>query len=134
MVACVLRIKRKGEQVLGKNHRVIVAGSRGITEGSVVSEAMNALWDEIGPYTIITGGASGVDDIAAELAELADVENIVMQAEWNVYGKRAGYVRNVRMAESATCLLAIWDGESRGTKLMLDIARKKDLLVRIIYP
>ena len=35
------------------------------------------------------------------------------------------------MAENADALLAIWDGESRGTKHMIDTAREKGLEVYV---
>ena len=34
--------------------------------------------------------------------------------------KTAGFKRNMKMAEYADVLLAIWDGESKGTKHMID--------------
>lgn len=52
-------------------------------------------------------------------------------ANWDKYGKSAGYIRNEEMAKVADSLLAIWDGKSRGTKHMIDIATKKGLTVFI---
>ena len=53
-------------------------------------------------------------------------------ADWDKHGKSAGYKRNLEMAENADALIAFWDGESRGTKHMIDIAKEKNLLTRII--
>ena len=53
-------------------------------------------------------------------------------ADWKKYGKSAGYVRNSEMAEVAESLIAFWDGKSRGTKNMIDIAKNKGLKVRIV--
>lgn len=36
------------------------------------------------------------------------------------------------MAEIADALIAFWDGSSKGTKHMIDIAKNKNLLVRVI--
>lgn len=52
-------------------------------------------------------------------------------AEWDRYGKRAGYIRNEEMAKHADALVAFWDGKSRGTKHMIDTARKYNLSIRI---
>ena len=41
-------------------------------------------------------------------------------------------IRNKEMAENAEALIAFWDGESKGTKAMIEIAKNKNLKVRII--
>lgn len=58
-------------------------------------------------------------------------------AKWDVYGKRAGYLRNVEMAEYAKqdkgVLIAFHDGESRGTKHMIEIAYERGLRVFVVH-
>jgi hypothetical protein len=44
----------------------------------------------------------------------------------------AGYLRNIQMAEVADAVVVFWDGESRGTKMMIDIAKDYDLSLRVI--
>ena len=41
-------------------------------------------------------------------------------ADWEFYGKRAGFVRNKEMAALADVGLGFWDGKSKGTKHMID--------------
>lgn len=53
-------------------------------------------------------------------------------ADWEQYGKSAGYRRNAEMAEYADCLLAFWDGESKGTKHMIDLAKKAGLTIKVV--
>lgn len=53
-------------------------------------------------------------------------------ADWEQYGKSAGHIRNAKMADNADALIAFWDGESKGTKNMIDNARRKGLAVRVI--
>ena len=61
------------------------------------------------------------------------MELAVFPAEWNRFGRRAGFIRNTQMAEFASeegsegTLIAFWDGESRGTKMMIGIAEKKGI-------
>ena len=52
--------------------------------------------------------------------------------QWDKYGKKAGYLRNVEMAENANALIAFWDGKSKGTKHMIDIATERNLPIRVI--
>jgi hypothetical protein len=55
-------------------------------------------------------------------------------ADWERYGKSAGYRRNKEMALVAQALVAFWDGESLGTKHMIDIAHKYKLTIKIFFP
>jgi hypothetical protein len=60
-----------------------------------------------------------------------------MSADWEKYGKRAGYIRNEEMAKYAKqdeigIAICVWDGESKGTKHMIDLAKKYDLQVFIV--
>ena len=52
-------------------------------------------------------------------------------AQWEKYGKAAGYIRNEEMAKNADALVAFWDGESQGTRHMITIAKNHNLAVRI---
>ena len=57
-------------------------------------------------------------------------------ADWKVYGKQAGPVRNRQMLnyakEEQGALLAFWDGKSRGTKNMIDIAKDAGIIVKVV--
>ena len=53
-------------------------------------------------------------------------------ADWNRHGRSAGYIRNHEMLENADALIAFWDGRSKGTKNMIDIAMRAGKAVRIV--
>ena len=53
-------------------------------------------------------------------------------ADWDTYGKSAGYRRNQLMADNADALVAFWDGQSRGTGHMINLAKERNLKVRIV--
>ena len=59
-------------------------------------------------------------------------ERAEFPADWERHGKAAGYIRNREMAQNADALVAFWDGESRGTKSMIDLAKEYDLAVRVL--
>ncbi len=113
-------------------HKVIVAGSRTITDVKAIRKAMNEYWLEVGPYTVISGTARGVDTIAAIIAENAGIHVKEMPADWKKHGRSAGYRRNEDMAKEATHLLCLWDGESIGAKHMIDIAKREGLQVHVV--
>lgn len=102
--------------------KVIIAGSRGITDGSIIEKAIIASGFEI--TEVVSGTARGVDQLGETWATMAGKKIAKFPADWDTHGKSAGYKRNQQMAEYADALIAIWDGESRGTKHMIDIMKK----------
>lgn len=109
-------------------NKVIVAGSRSIQSKSTVYEGIRvAMQAGVVFGEVVTGGARGPDTIAHQAAEKKRVPTKVFEADWEQYGKKAGPIRNTSMAEYADELVAIWDGESRGTLDMIRKARKNGL-------
>lgn len=111
--------------------RVIVAGSRGFTyeDYELVENVclMSGYWFS----TILSGVAEGVDKLGEEFAHRMGIPVEQFPANWGLYGKRAGIVRNELMATKADALVAVWDGKSPGTKHMIEAARKRSLLVHV---
>jgi hypothetical protein len=70
---------------------------------------------------IIHGGARGVDNMAGRWGVSIDLPVRVYPADWELFGKRAGYIRNSLMVEDADAAIIIWDGESKGTKHTIDL-------------
>ena len=65
---------------------------------------------------IVSGMARGADRIAYNLAKEMGLEVHEFPADWENFGKRAGYLRNTQMAEYCDYAIAYWDGKSNGTK------------------
>ncbi len=84
------------------------------------------------PDTIISGGAKGADTYAREFAQKHDLKLIEFLPEYDKYGKGAPLVRNKLIVENCDCVLAFWDGRSRGTKFTLDYAREKNKPIKIV--
>lgn len=80
---------------------------------------------------IVSGGCAGADLLGERYAKENGYSIDRYPAEWKEYGKKAGIMRNAVMADNADALIAYWDGISRGTKNMIDEARKRGLAVRI---
>jgi len=115
--------------------RIIIAGSRDVENPiAKVEMAMHealTLWnlDFHEVSEILSGTCRGVDRAGEVWAKLNHVMVKQFPADWAGKGKGAGYSRNVDMANNADALVAIWDGKSKGTKHMIDIAERKGLRV-----
>ena len=112
--------------------RLIVAGSRGIAYSITKQVLDNHPW--IPEATeLVCGCARGVDNDAKAILHVDKHLPVKdFPADWDGLGKRAGYVRNEEMADYADALIAIWDGDSKGTKHMIDLAEKKGLKVSVV--
>ena len=101
--------------------RVIIAGSRNINDYNIVQEAIQKSGFKIS--TVVSGGAKGVDKLGEKYALDNNLKIDQYIPDWRPNGKdvdrSAGYKRNIEMAKNADALIAIWDGESRGTKHMI---------------
>ena len=112
--------------------KTIIAGSREGVLYSDVKEAVAACgWDIT---EVIEGGARGADAYGKIWAKNNKVPCTSMPADWDKYGKSAGYRRNQDMADVAEALIAIRVGgeASRGTTHMINIAKTKNLRIYVL--
>ena len=92
--------------------KTIIAGSRTIQNYSLIEESVKACGWKI--TEVVNGLARGVDALGGRWAKEHDVSIKEFPADWDKYGKRAGFLRNEQMAKYAEALILVWDGESRG--------------------
>ena len=84
------------------------------------------------PETIVSGGAKGADTYAREYARKNNLNLIEMLPDYKKYGRIAPVVRDKQIVEACDCLIAFWDGESRGTKYTVDYAQSKSKPIKIV--
>lgn len=114
--------------------KVIIAGSRSFQNYSLLKEYADFKLSQIcDSIEIVSGGARGADTLGERYAKENGYSIKVFLADWEQFGKAAGYMRNVQMAEYADALLAFWDGKSRGTMHMIQIANNYGLKVGVKY-
>ena len=115
--------------------KVIIAGGRDFADYEelecFVSLVLTVHYLDGHDVEIVSGGARGADRLGEKYAKEMNLPVKVFPADWGTHGKSAGYLRNKTMAEYADVLIAFWDGESRGTKHMIDLANKAKLAVHV---
>jgi len=98
--------------------KLLIAGSRSILNYDLVAAEIDALLLNVS--TVVQGGAAGVDELAKEYAVKNSIDYKQMDAEWELYGKKAGMLRNKQMATECDNALIFWDGVSSGTQNMIE--------------
>lgn len=128
--------------------RIIIAGSREFKTDDhyrKLRETMDAYIknlnlseEEEKQISIISGCASGADTLGEEYAEEKNYWCTNFPADWKNLGKAAGSIRNKQMADYALeegyegHLVVFWNGTSRGTLNMINIASKLGLKTTIV--
>lgn len=132
-------------------HRILVAGSRGFTNYPFFCELMDDIVTEhTEGFAIVTGVApSGPDEMVVRWCKEHQYPWAEFPPEWDnlsaqdavikvnrsgkEYNARAGFDRNVKMADYSTHVVVFWDGSSPGTKHMREHATLRALpLVTIL--
>lgn len=80
---------------------------------------------------IISGGAKGVDSLAEEYARQKGIPTQIFRPDYQRYGKKAPLIRNREIVSACDRLIALWDGQSRGTQYTIHCARSAGKEVRI---
>lgn len=117
--------------------KILICGSRGFEDYKrLETEILKIIKDrKETEVQIIEGGARGADLLGRLFAKRNRYEALTVPAEWDVYGKSAGYRRNEKMLNlmgTQDLVVAFWDGKSKGTQHMIQIAERGRIEVKII--
>jgi len=114
--------------------RVIIAGGRDFNDYTKLKEYCNHSFQNIDKSNIeiISGTCSGADLLGEQYASDLNLKIKKFPANWDKFGKGAGFKRNTEMAEYADALIAFWDGESKGTMHMINLAYKNGIQVKVV--
>lgn len=82
--------------------------------------------------TIISGGAKGIDSLAAEYATAHGLALVEIRPNYAKNGRGATFIRNCEIVDNADMVVAFWNGTSKGTKYTIDYANKKGVTALII--
>lgn len=110
--------------------KVAVCGSRSFESYQIVEDVLkNVLIDG---DVVLSGNAPGADRLGEEYAKKNGLEMKIIPSEWDRHGLKATMMRNDVLLKAADFVVCFWDGESQGTKHMLNISKRaKKLLAEV---
>lgn len=128
--------------------KLIVAGGRNLTNYVFVKRTLDYFTSKVSePIEIVSGACSsgkhtftrkdgtkvyGADGLGERWAEEKGYVVYPFPAQWDLHGKQAGYFRNKEMAEYGTNCVVFWDGESKGSKMMYELATQYKLPTKLV--
>lgn len=113
-----------------EEYRVIIAGSSGFDDYTLFENKCNHfLSEKIKTHNIIilSGTSSRISSIINWYSYEHNLITIPFDAEWEKYGQCAGNISNEKMINCADAVIAFWDGKSKFTKNLIDMAKAKGL-------
>lgn len=111
----------------------LVVGSRDFDDYEIMCTILDKILAGKVNVCIVSGGARGADSLAEIYAKKHGYEFKEFKADWDLYGKSAGYKRNEEMHKYISnprnrdrCVVAFWDGQSRGTQHNFELCSMYD--------
>lgn len=112
---------------------ILICGGRDFNDHGLFDRTMIDIHNQYvtasKPAFYIAGGARGADTEAIRLAKIWGIPYKIYPADWEQYGKRAGYIRNQQMLDEGKPDLVVAFPGGKGTAMMVDIARKAGVKV-----
>ena len=113
--------------------KIIIAGGRNFDDFNRLCKICDEFLQDQNDIEIVSGAYKGADLLGERYAAERNYPIKQFPADWRRYGKSAGLKRNNEMAAYADALIAFWDGESKGTKNMIELAEHSGLKVKVFY-
>lgn len=107
--------------------RIIFCGGRDFSDELLVYATLADFDPD--DIVVVHGAARGADRITGRLARKMGFRVEEYPAEWDRFGKRAGYLRNLQMASLPGVAHVIAFPGGVGTKMMTEIAEQRGIAV-----
>ena len=114
--------------------RIVVAGCREYKNYEEAKEYIDFCISKIREdenLIFLSGGCRGADLLGERYARENGFELEIYPANWEKYGRAAGPKRNREMVLAADYIICFWDGKSRGTKTLVEFAKRENKPLRI---
>jgi hypothetical protein len=113
--------------------KLAVIGSRNFNNKQCLFDCLNQFNTQFPITEIISGGAKGADSLGFDWAISNNIPTKIFKPDWAKYGKGAGFIRNKDIINNSEYVIAFWDGNSKGTKNSIELAKKLNKELKIIY-
>lgn len=113
--------------------KLAIVGSRTFLDYTWMEQCLLRSFRLADIEAVISGGARGADAMAVRFAASHGLPLVVVQADWESHGKKAGPLRNTEIVQQADAVAAFWDGRSAGTRDTIAKARASGKRL-VIYP
>jgi len=110
--------------------RICVCGGRDYFNAAKVNEVLDYAYKRK-PFVLISGGATGADTLAIQWARSRKVPCEVYPAQWRLFGRGAGPIRNHQMIGTGIDVLLAFPG-GRGTQHMIKACLRHKVKVIMI--
>lgn len=107
---------------------VAIVGSRGLWVKNLEKYLPEGVTE------IVSGGARGVDACAREYALAHGIRLREFLPDYKQYGRSAPLKRNLSIIQNADLVIAFWDGNSRGTKFVIENCKIRGIPVKVFMP
>ena len=114
--------------------RIVIAGCRDFCDYGIAKEYIDECLSEISEnntFIFVSGACRGADMLGEQYAKEHGFEIESYPAQWDLYGRSAGPIRNKKMAEVSDLVICFWDGQSRGTRTMIQYAEQLGKTVKV---
>lgn len=114
--------------------KLAIVGSRTFNNYNVLDIILHE-FEEINYCSIteiVSGGARGADSLGEKYAKDHNIPIKIFLAKWDILGKSAGFKRNVDIVNYCDEVIAFWDGQSKGTKHTINLAKKMGKKVTVV--
>lgn len=111
--------------------KVAIIGSRSFNNYALLNETLEPIKPQI--TQVISGAAKGADSMGEQWASDNQIDTNIFPANWSLYGKRAGFVRNEDIIKNCDLCIAFWDGKSKGTAHSISLCKKLNKPYKIVY-
>ena len=109
--------------------KLLVCGSRTFDDYQLMCTILDCLVKNYPNPEIVSGGSIGADRLAEQYASQHNIPNKIFKADWDQFGKKAGFLRNYQMHEyiapfTNRLCIAFWDGSSAGTAHNFELVKQ----------
>jgi hypothetical protein len=110
--------------------KLAIIGSRTFTNYKLLKETLELYRSKI--TVVVSGAAKGADSLGEKWALENNIQTLIFPADWEKFGKRAGFIRNEDIIKNCDCVIAFWDGLSKGTAHSISLCEKYSKPYKII--